>query len=77
MTGEVALPLNVITAKEFDLRGTFRFHQEFDAAAALIGSGRIDLSPLLTATRPISEAKEAFLLASDRARSMKVQLAFA
>jgi threonine dehydrogenase-like Zn-dependent dehydrogenase len=49
----------------------------FEWAVALLASGRVDVSPLLTATLPMADAAEAFRLASDRSRAMKVQLAFA
>jgi L-idonate 5-dehydrogenase len=75
--GSFTLPINVIVAKEFELRGTFRFHEEFGLAAHLIGSGRVDVKPLISATLPFEQAVAAFELASDRSRSMKVQLAFA
>jgi L-idonate 5-dehydrogenase len=42
----------------------------------MIGSGDIDLSPLLTASIPVERAVEAFDLAADKSRAMKVQLAF-
>ena len=74
--GEVALPMNVLVAKEFQLRGTFRFDQEFRLAVDLMGSGRIDVKPLVTETLPIARADAAFKLASDRQKAMKVQLAF-
>lgn len=74
--GNFTIPMNVVVAKEFDLRGSFRFHEEFDWAVALIASGRIDLSPLLTATIPLDRAVEAFDLAADKSRAMKVQIAF-
>ena len=35
--GQFTLPMNVVVAKEFDLRGSFRFHEEFDWAVAMIG----------------------------------------
>ena len=76
VSGTVPVPLNVIVAKEIALRGTFRFHDEFAWAVALLGSGRIDVRPLLSATMPFDRAVEAFTLASDRAQAMKVQLAF-
>lgn len=75
--GNFTLPMNVVVAKEFDLRGSFRFHEEFDWAVAMIGSGAVDLSPLLTASIPVDRAVEAFELAGDKSRAMKVQLAFA
>lgn len=75
--GDMTLPINAIVAKEIGLVGTFRFDDEFDWAVALLASGRVDVSPLLTATLPMADAAEAFRLASDRSRAMKVQLAFA
>ena len=36
----------------------------------------IDVRPLITATLPMAQATEAFELAGDRTRAMKVQLAF-
>ena len=74
--GSFTIPINVLVAKEFELRGTFRFHEEFALAAALIGQRRIDVTPLITATLPFTDAQAAFDLAADRSRAMKVQLAF-
>lgn len=75
--GNFTLPINVLVAKEFDLRGSFRFHEEFDWAVQMIGSGAVDLSPLLTASIPVERAVEAFDLAADKSKAMKVQLVFA
>jgi len=75
--GEMKLPVNTIVAKEIELRGTFRFHEEFALAVELIGKGLVDVKPLISATLPFTRATEAFELAMDRSRSMKVQLAFA
>ena len=74
--GDMSLPINVIVAKELQLRGTFRFDREFALAVALMGSGQLDVTPLLTRTVPFREAPAAFALAQDRARAIKVQLAF-
>jgi L-idonate 5-dehydrogenase len=74
--GEMTLPVNAITAKEIDLRGSFRFHEEFALAVELLGKGLIDVKPLISATVPFTDATAAFELATDRSRSMKVQLAF-
>ena len=73
---DAPLPLNTIVAKEITLRGSFRFGPEFAVAAAAIGSGRIDPAPLLTEVLPMISAVQAFELAADRTRAMKVQLAF-
>ena len=74
--GEMTIPMNVATAKEISLIGSFRFHQEFAWAARLIGDGSIDVAPLLSATIPMEDAASAFELARDRHQSMKVQIAF-
>ncbi len=74
--GAVSLPMNVVTAKEIEIAGTFRFHEEFAQAAAHITSGRVDVRPLLSAVFPLANAVDAFELASDRSRAMKVQIAF-
>ena len=74
--GSFTLPINVLVSREFELRGTFRFHEEFAQAAALIGTRRVDVRPLISATLPFTDAVAAFELASDRAKAMKVQLAF-
>jgi L-idonate 5-dehydrogenase len=74
--GEMKLPVNAIVTKELQLRGTFRFDEEFRLAVDVMGKGLIDVKPLLSATLPFESALDAFNLASDRSRAMKVQLAF-
>ncbi|MGD0106855.1 MAG: L-idonate 5-dehydrogenase [Rhodopila sp.] len=70
------VPLNTLVAKEINLRGTFRFHEEFAWAVDFITSRRIDVRPLLTEIVPLADAVRGFDLASDRSRAMKVLLAF-
>jgi L-idonate 5-dehydrogenase len=74
--GETTLPLNTIVAKEFDLRGAFRFHEEFDIAVDLLNQGLVDVRPLISATVPYRDAGRAFALAADRSQAMKVLLDF-
>lgn len=74
--GDVSMPQNMVVAKEIEIRGSFRFHDEFGLAVDLINRGRVDLSPLLTGVLPIEDAAKAFDLASDRSKAMKVQIAF-
>ena len=71
----MTLPMNVIVAKEIELRGTFRFDREFPWAVGFIADGAIDVAPLLTEIVPLDDAVRAFELAGDRTRAMKVQLA--
>jgi L-idonate 5-dehydrogenase len=72
----MTLPMSVIVTKELKLYGTFRFDTEFQLAVELMNRGLVDLKPLVSATLPFEKAVEAFELAGDRSRSMKVQLAF-
>ena len=76
--GEMTLPLNTLVAKEFDLRGAFRFHEEFAVAVAvaLLNQGLVDVKPLISATMPYRDASRAFALAADRSQAMKVLLSF-
>lgn len=74
--GEVTLPINTIVAKEFDLRGAFRFHEEFAVAVELLNKGLVDVKPLISATVPYRDAGRAFALAADRSQAMKVLLDF-
>lgn len=72
--GQIPVPANAVMAKELDLRGTFRFGREFEEAVRLIASGAVDVLKLVTAERPLSAAPDAFQLALDRSRSVKVIL---
>ena len=74
--GDVAIPQNLVVAKEIEMKGTFRFHEEFGLAVDLINKRRVDLQPLLTGVFPMEDAVKAFEIAGDRSQSMKVQLAF-
>ncbi len=65
---DFTIPISVLVAKEFELRGTFRFHEEFAMAVQMIGERRIDVRPLLTATLPMAQAVEAFHLPTGRRR---------
>jgi L-idonate 5-dehydrogenase len=74
--GDVSIPQTMVVAKEIDIRGTFRFHEEFGLAVDLINKRRVDVKPLLTAVYGLGDAFKAFEIAGDRTRSMKVQLSF-
>ena len=72
--GGTTLPANLLMAREIDLVGSFRFHEEFDIAVEALASGRIDVTPILSGTFPLREANAAFALAGDRQRAIKVHL---
>lgn len=74
--GDMTLPVNLVVTKEIAYMGSFRFDSEFALALDLLGARLIDLKSLITATLPAERAVEAFDLAGDRSRSMKIQLSF-
>jgi L-idonate 5-dehydrogenase len=74
--GDMTLPINTIVAKEFDLRGAFRFHEEFAIAVELLNKGLVDVKPLISATLSYKDSARAFALAADRSQAMKVLLNF-
>ncbi len=74
--GDMQVPMMQLTAKELDLRGSFRFHEEFGIAVEMMRKGLIDVRPLITQTEPLDKAMEAFTTASDGSQAMKVQIAF-
>ena len=74
--GEMTLPINTIVAKEFELRGAFRFHEEFAMAVELLNKGLVDVKPLISATLSYRDSARAFALAADRSQAMKVILNF-
>ena len=74
--GEMSLPINTLVSKEFDLRGAFRFHEEFAMAVELLNKGLVDVKPLISATLSYRDSARAFTLAADRSQAMKVLLNF-
>ena len=77
MGGDMTVPMNMAVTKEIDVRGSFRFYEEFGWAVDCIASRRIDVLPILTDTIAATDADRAFALAGDRSRAMKVHLSFA
>jgi L-idonate 5-dehydrogenase len=74
--GEMNLPMNMIVAKELELRGAFRFHEEYAQAVEMLNKRMVNVKPLITATISYREADKAFALAADRAQAMKVMFSF-
>lgn len=72
--GDAPLNVNLAVAREVEIVGTFRFDPEFNEAAGLIGSRRIDLNPAISAVYPFKDAITAFEHAGDRTRATKVAI---
>ncbi|TDL90504.1 L-idonate 5-dehydrogenase [Meridianimarinicoccus aquatilis] len=74
--GDMTLPVQAMTAKELQFKGSFRFHSEFFTAVEMMRSGRIDVTPLITHRFTVDEAEAAFAMAGDRTQAIKVNLTF-
>lgn len=70
---EVPMDLNAITQKELTYKGVFRYRNTYQTAIDLIGSGRVDVKPLITVRFPWEKVKDAMECArTDAANQIKV-----
>jgi L-idonate 5-dehydrogenase len=74
--GDIAIPVNLLVSREIDMRGSFRFHEEFAQAVHLINRGEIDVASLLSHRFALADALAAFETAGDRTSAVKVQIEF-
>jgi L-idonate 5-dehydrogenase len=74
--GDMNVPMQAVTTRELELRGSFRFHEEFPVAVQMMRAGLIDVTPLISHSFALDDFRAAFDLAADRSRSMKAQIAF-
>ncbi|SIT12335.1 L-idonate 5-dehydrogenase [Paracoccus saliphilus] len=74
--GDIPVPMMLVTSKELDLRGSFRFHEEFPLAVTAMISRRVDVRPLITHAMDLGDAEDAFRVASDRGSAIKAQIHF-
>lgn len=74
--GDIPVPANKLMAREIDFVGAFRFASEFQTAVEWLVADLVDVTPVLSAEMPMSRLGEAFELAADRRRAIKVHLHF-
>ena len=74
--GTSPVPVNLLMAREVDLVGSFRFDAEFGMAVAALAAGRIAVGPMLSASLPLASVTDAFRLAADKNRAIKVHIDF-
>ncbi|MBO6916861.1 MAG: L-idonate 5-dehydrogenase [Rhizobiaceae bacterium] len=74
--GDMSIPMQALTAKELDLRGSFRFHEEFAMSVKLMQQGQINVKPLISHTVKLDDAISGFEIAGDRKQAMKAQIEF-
>ncbi len=77
IAGSTPISINSLVAKELQLQGTYRFHQEFAQAVDAISTGKIVVNPIITQTFAMENADTAFITAVDRSKSVKIHLTFA
>jgi L-idonate 5-dehydrogenase len=73
--GPVPAPMGQAVMRELEVLGSFRYGPEYADAVAAIAAGA-PVAPLRTAGFGLEAVDEAFALALDRKRAMKVQLDF-
>ena len=74
----VAFDVNGAIAREIRIETVFRYANVFDRALSLIGSGRVDLKPLITETFSFEQSIEAFERAAEgRPADIKLQIVVA
>ena len=76
VTGNMSFPMNMLVGKEVNWVGSQRFHLEYAEAVALISAKKIDVKPIITDVFPMDSVLDAINAATDRSRSVKVQVEF-
>lgn len=73
----VAFDVVAVQVKELRIESVFRYANVFPRAIALLGSGKIDVKPLISRTFPFEQSVEAFQFAAQGAPDMiKTQIEF-
>lgn len=71
----VAFDIATASTKEIRIETVFRYAHQYDRAIALMGSGRVDLKPLISATFPFEDSITAFDRAVEaRPADVKLQI---
>ncbi|MET7854852.1 L-idonate 5-dehydrogenase [Streptomyces avermitilis] len=73
--GQTPFAGNLVVSREIELRGAFRFADEFDEALTLLAREPA-FDSLISAVVPLTAAESAFALAADRGEACKVLLDF-
>jgi D-xylulose reductase len=72
---KIGFDVAALSVKETRVEAVFRYAHQYDRAIALMGSGRVDLKPLISETFPFSKSVEAFDRAVEaRPSDVKLQI---
>jgi L-idonate 5-dehydrogenase len=71
---EISLPINQLMIREIQFVGSFRYSNVWEEGIRLVGSGRVNLQPLISRVFPLQQAPEALTLACAKNGVVKVQL---
>lgn len=75
-SASVDYPVGSLLVKEIQLKGSFRFVNEFSTAVNWLENKKIDPLPLLSAEVSMHEVAQAFEMASDKEHYAKIQITF-
>jgi L-idonate 5-dehydrogenase len=72
--GQANIPFRHAFAKELDILFVLRQNLQFGSAVEMLSAGKLDPLPLLSASFGLNDFEQAFALARDKSKAIKVQL---
>ena len=66
--GDILMPLVAVTTKELNIKGSFRFHSEFQLAVKMMQKKLIDVNPLITHKIPFERCRKRISYSNGRKR---------
>ena len=72
--GQSEIPFSHAFAKELDILFVLRQNLQFGSAVDMLAEGKLDPLPLLSASFALNDFEQAFALARDKSKAIKVQL---
>ncbi len=76
VAGMISYPMNMLVGKEVKWIGSHRFHTEYEEAVFLMNEQKINVLPIITDVFPVTDLHKAIQAATDRSKSVKVQISF-
>ncbi|CAO0802117.1 unnamed protein product [Mucor circinelloides] len=73
-TVQCVMPIDLISTREIDIRGNFRYAQAHQEAIALLASGHVSTEGLVTHRFPLEQAVDAFEQAQQSSGAIKIHI---